>query len=210
VVGEADIVSESPVALLRRDRESLLVPGPRRLQLGEAMPTLFAAMILTVVAAASYQLGVRHARPGPMATSPKSAVLATTQPRGSQRTVTATAATAPTPSPSLAAVERDLGHVAFTAGRALLALRHYDRALRIDPKAVDAQLIANLIACYGLRQTQPEAATLIVRFHLDDARPQLEALRRRGRTRGTRAGARYTLEKLGPSYVARPTPRTTG
>jgi hypothetical protein len=40
------------------------------------------------------------------------------------------------------------------------------------------------------------AATLIVRYQLVDARRGLHQVMRAGRTHGTRAGARYTLEKL--------------
>jgi tetratricopeptide (TPR) repeat protein len=96
-------------------------------------------------------------------------------------------------------IERALGHAAFAAGRREEALRHYDRALRLDRQAPDAQMTQNLIACYGLRQAQPVAATLIVRHQLHDAEPALENLRKNGATRGTRSGALYTLEKLGRS-----------
>jgi hypothetical protein len=107
--------------------------------------------------------------------------------------------------------ERALGHAAFADGRPLAALRHYDRALSIDRHAVDRQMIENMIACYGHRRTQPEAATVIVRWHLGDAATALRTLARDGRTHGTRAGARFTLEKLGHpvrDYVVREGKRT--
>jgi hypothetical protein len=92
---------------------------------------------------------------------------------------------------------RGLAHAAVSAGQRAQALRAYERILARDPlAAVDTQMVANLIACFGQKRTQPTAAALIVRFQITDVRAGLQELAREGRTKGTRRGARYTLEKL--------------
>jgi len=146
------------------------------------------AVALALVAACAFVVGAVQGRRAGQAIA--RAATAQQAPRP------ALAAALPTPQPFELA--RALGHRAFAAGHREEALRHYDRALRLDDRqAPDAQMTANLIACYGSRQAQPAAATLIVRHQLRDAEPALQQLRRRGATRGTRSGALYTLEKLG-------------
>jgi hypothetical protein len=99
------------------------------------------------------------------------------------------------PPPSLAEQQRALGHQLFVEGRRKQALHAYERALSADVAVADKQLIDDLVMCYGRKDSQPDAAALIVRFRLRGATDGLEALRSRG-SHGTRRGAYFTLQRL--------------
>jgi tetratricopeptide (TPR) repeat protein len=204
-VNEASVLIDEPVLEATRatdDTVELVRDAPARAELIHIAAAPIAprwharalarpAAVLVLVAACAFSVGFLRGR------------------RASERAPSAVIASAPLASmptatpqpvePQPFEIERALGHAAFAAGRREEALRHYDRALRLDRQAPDAQMTQNLIACYGLRQAQPVAATLIVRHQLHDAEPALENLRKNGATRGTRSGALYTLEKLGRS-----------
>jgi hypothetical protein len=136
------------------------------------------AAALTLVAGLGFTLGfVRARRTTPSQVVISAPVTASTSPQP--------ALIPPPPSPDAQPyeAERALGHAEFSAGHRQAALRHYDAALRMDRHALDAQMTANLVACYGRRQAQPVAAALIVRHQLRDAEPALQQLRRTGATR---------------------------
>jgi hypothetical protein len=189
VVEEVDIVSESAAAplstaLARRPVLALVAPSrPVAPPARSGLAWRGAAVLLVMVAATAASWARLHRPAGP---PPLAAALPIDSPP----------AEPPTPQPALREQLRALGHAAFSAGEKTQALRNYERALAFDRGVVDAQMVANLLACYGQKRTQPTAAALIVRFQIVHAREGLIALVKAGRTRGTRLGARYTLEKL--------------
>lgn len=90
---------------------------------------------------------------------------------------------------------RTLGHAEFAKGHAIAALKSYDRALSLDPMAIDEQMRTNVVAAY-YGKAQPAAQDFVVRHKLADLTPRLERLTDDGDAR-VRWGAMSTLEKLG-------------
>jgi hypothetical protein len=90
---------------------------------------------------------------------------------------------------------RTLGHAEFAKGHVIAALKAYDRALSIDPKAVDEQMRTNVVAAY-YGKAQPAAQDFVVRHKMVDVSPRLERLTDDGDSK-VRWAAMSTLEKLG-------------
>jgi len=90
---------------------------------------------------------------------------------------------------------RTLGHAEFAKGHPTAALKAYDRALSLDPTAVDEQMRTDVVAAY-YGKAQPAAQDFVVRHKLVDLTPRLERLTDDGDSR-VRWGAMSTLEKLG-------------
>ncbi len=97
--------------------------------------------------------------------------------------------------PRDADLQRHLGEARFAAGKRLLGVRAYDKALGLDAGVADDTLIADLVSCYGHRE-QGAAHTVIVKHELTDAAEPLSSLVRH-KTWRVRTGAMATLEKLG-------------
>jgi tetratricopeptide (TPR) repeat protein len=89
-----------------------------------------------------------------------------------------------------------LGHALFREGKKAAALAEYERALALDGKAIDDQLITNLASSFGDRDAQPMAAVLIVRHKLVQVEDQLDD-KTRDERHWVRWPALYTLEKIG-------------
>ena len=91
--------------------------------------------------------------------------------------------------------QRELGHSQFAAGQHALALKSYERALKLNDEAADGRMVDNLVKCYRTPE-QGEAAQLIVQYKMVDATKDLEALSR-DKAFATRWASLDTLEKLG-------------
>jgi hypothetical protein len=89
-----------------------------------------------------------------------------------------------------------LGHALFRDGKRGEALAEYERALAIDDKSVDGELITNLVGSFGDREVQPMAAVLIVRHKLVQVGDQLDD-KTTDERHWVRWPALYTLEKIG-------------
>ncbi len=89
-----------------------------------------------------------------------------------------------------------LGHAYFMKDQKRAGLRAYERALALDEKSADDQMLKNLVSCFGYKVEQPEAAVLIVRHKLAGVEPHLDDLAKHERYL-VRWGAINTLEKLG-------------